>query len=163
MRERAAEELNPKMGRMGAEAPSRTFAGRASQAAVDVLTRPALYWALAAIFALRVVVLTVLNSARPDAEGMWEGAHAYLTNPAHMYDAAAQYLALSHVIAPPGTLYAFVSPPPVALLAVPVALLPKAAAIQVWTAFDGLCLVAGLFVLYRVMATRHTIAGPVFW
>jgi len=133
------------------------------RAAAELLTRPILYWALAVIFGLRVLVLSIINSSRPDAEGMWEGAHAYLTNPAHMYDAAAQYLALSHVIAPPGTLYAFVSPPPVALLAVPVALLPKAAAIQVWTAFDGLCLVAGLFVLYRVMATRHTIAGPVFW
>ena len=98
------------------------------RAAAELLTRPILYWALAVIFGLRVLVLSIINSSRPDAEGMWEGAHAYLTNPAHMYDAAAQYLALSHVIAPPGTLYAFVSPPPVALLAVPVALLPKAAA-----------------------------------
>src|SRR5437867_5314504 len=110
------------------------------------MSRPVLYWLLAGVFGLRVLVFTVVAPRRPDAEGMWEGAHAYLTNPAHMYDAAAQYLALSHVIAPPGTLYAFVSPPPVALLAVPVALLPKAAAIQVWTAFDGLCVVAGLFV-----------------
>jgi Glycosyltransferase family 87 len=163
MRERAAEELNPKMGRMGAEDPPRTFAGRASRAAADLLTRPVFYWALAAVFALRVIVLTILNSARPDAEGMWEGAHAYLTNPAHMYDQAAQYLALSHVIAPPGTLYAFVSPPAVALLAVPVALLPKAVGIQVWTVIDALALLAGLWILYRVAATRNRLAGPVFW
>ena len=137
--------------------------GAVRRAAVDVLTRPALYWALAAIFALRVVVLTVLNSARPDAEGMWEGAHAYLTNPGHMYDQAAQYLALTHVIAPPGTLYAFVSPPAVALLAVPVALMPKAVGVQLWTVIDALAVLSGLFLLYRMAATRNRLAGPVFW
>ena len=133
------------------------------RAAGDLLTRPSLYWILAAVFGLRVVVLSVVNSARPDAEGMWEGAHAYLTDPAHMYDEAARYLALSHVIAPPGTLYAFVSPPPVALLAVPVALLPKAAGVQVWTVIDAVALLAGLWLLFRVIATRHALAAPAFW
>ena len=65
------------------------------RAAAELLTRPILYWALAVIFGLRVLVLSIINSSRPDAEGMWEGAHAYLTNPAHMYDAAA--LACAHV------------------------------------------------------------------
>lgn len=132
-------------------------------AARDVFTRPAIYWALAVVFGLRVVVLSIVNDQRPDAEGMWEGAHAYLTNPAHMYDAAAQYLAASHVIAPPGTIYAFVSPPPVALLAVPVALLPKAAGVQVWTVIDGLALLAALFILYRIACRAKSIAAPVFW
>ena len=132
-------------------------------AARDVLTRPAFYWALAIVFGLRVIVLSIVNHDRPDAEGMWEGAHAYLTNPAHMYDAAAQYLAASHVIAPPGTIYAFVSPPPVALLAVPVALLPKAAGVQVWTVIDGLALLAALFILYRIACRAQSIAAPVFW
>ena len=132
-------------------------------AAGDLFTRPLLYWVLAAAFGLRVLVLSVLNSDRPDAEGMWEGAHAYLTDPAHMYDEAAQYLAIGHVIAPPGTLYAFVSPPPVALLAVPVALLPRAAAVQVWAVVDAVALLAGLLLLYRVIATRHRLAAPAFW
>ena len=87
---------------------------RLRRAAADLFTRPVLYWALAAVFWVRVVVLTVVTPRRPDAEGMWEGAHAYLTNPTHMYDAAAAYLARSHVIAPPGSLDAFVSPPAVA-------------------------------------------------
>lgn len=133
------------------------------RAARDLFTRPAFYWVLAVVFGLRVVVLSIVNSQRPDAEGMWEGAHAYLTNPAHMYDAAAQYLAASHVIAPPGTIYAFVSPPPVALLAVPVALLPKAAGVQVWTVIDGLALLAALFILYRIACRANSIAAPVFW
>src|SRR5262249_37087946 len=84
-------------------------------------------------------------------------------NPGHMYDAAAQYLAISHVIAPPGTIYAFVSPPPVALLAVPVALLPKEIAIQVWTVFDAACLLAALFLLFEVIASRHPIAPAACW
>ena len=133
------------------------------RAARDVLTRPALYWALAALFALRVVVLSIVNHDRPDAEGMWEGARAYLTDPAHMYDAAARYLAASHVIAPPGTLSAFVSPPPVALLAAPFALLPKGVGVQAWTAVDALALVAGLFLLYRLACRTNSVAAPVFW
>ena len=138
--------------------------GRAfGRAARDVLARPALYWGLAAVFALRVVVLSIVNHDRPDAEGMWEGARAYLTNPAHMYDDAARYLAISHVIAPPGTLAAFVSPPPVALLAVPVALLPRDVGVQAWTVIDALALVGGLFVLYRIACRRNTVAAPVFW
>ena len=133
------------------------------RAAGDVLTRPAFYWALAALFALRVAVLSIVNHDRPDAEGMWEGAHAYLTDPAHMYDEAARYLAISHVIAPPGTLSAFVSPPPVALLAVPVALLPRDVGIQVWTVIDAVALLAGLFLLFRVVCRRDNLAAPVFW
>ena len=133
------------------------------RAAADVLSRPVLYWILAAVFAIRVIVLTIVNHSRPDAEGMWEGARAYLTNPAHMYDEAARYLALSHVIAPPGTLSAFVSPPPVALLALPVALLPRDTGVQVWTAVDAAALLAGLSLLYRTIATRNAVAGPVFW
>jgi hypothetical protein len=140
-----------------------SFSGRVSRAAADLFSRPAFYWALAAIFALRVAVLSIINNKRPDAEGMWEGARAYLTNPAHMYDAAAQYLAASHVIAPPGTIYAFVSPPPVALLAIPVALLPKDAGVQLWTAIDAVALLAGLFILYRVARTTNNLAAPVFW
>jgi len=128
-----------------------------------VLTRPALYWALAAVFWIRVVVLTALVPRRPDTEGMWEGAHAYLTDPGQMYDAAAAYLARTHVIAPPGGLAAFVSPPPVAALAIPIALLPKNVGVQVWTAVDGAALVAGLVLLYLVAAPRHRLAAPVFW
>jgi hypothetical protein len=127
------------------------------------LTRPALYWVLAAIFWARDIVLTIISPHRPDAEGMWEGAHAYLTNPAHMYDAAAAYLSRTHVIAPPGSLDAFVSPPPVAALAIPVALLPKSVGVQVWTAIDLVALVVGLVLLFRVISSRHRLSAPVFW
>src|SRR5258708_36384958 len=94
---------------------------------------------------------------------MWEGAHAYLTNPAHMYDAAADFLVRTHVIAQPGGLDAFVSPPPVAVLAIPVALLPKNIAVPVWTALDAAALLAGLVLLLRVLAPRHRLAMPIFW
>jgi len=136
---------------------------RLRAAAADVFRRPALYWALAAAFWLRVAILTILTPRRFDAEGMWEGAHAYITDPSHMYDAAAQYIARFHIIAPPGGLDEFVSPPPLALLAAPVALLPKNVAVQVWTGIDTVALVIALFLLYRVLASRHPLAGPVFW
>ena len=132
-------------------------------AAADVLSRPALWWGVAAAFWLRVAILALLTPRRPDAEGMWAGAHAYLTDPAHMYDVAAGYLARLHIIAPPGGLDAFVSPPPVAVLAIPVALLPQAVAVQVWTCIDAAALLAALALLYRAIAIRHPLSRPIFW
>lgn len=134
-----------------------------ARAAADVLSRPALYWALAAAFWLRVAILTVLTPQRFDVEGMWEGAHAYLTEPSHMYDAAADYIARFHIIAPPGGLDAFVSPPPLAALAIPVALLPKSVGVQVWTCIDAAALLIALALLYRLLAIRHPLARPAFW
>ena len=136
---------------------------RLARAAADVLSRPALYWGIAAAFWVRVAVLTVLTPRRPDADGMWEGAHAYLTEPSQMYDAAADYLARLHIIAPPGGLNAFVSPPPVALIAIPVALLPKNLGVEVWTGIDAAALLIALALLYRVLASRHPLARPAFW
>jgi Glycosyltransferase family 87 len=136
---------------------------RLARAAADVFSRPALYWALAAAFWLRVAILTVLTPRRFDAEGMWEGAHAYITEPSHMYDAAAQYIARFHIIAPPGGLDEFVSPPPLALMAAPFALLPKSVAVQVWTATDAVALLIALLLLYRFLASRHPLARPLFW
>ena len=136
---------------------------RLRQAAAKILSRPALYWSLAGVFWLRVLVLSALVPRRPDAEGMWEGARAYLTNPSHLYDAAAAYLAQTHVIAPPGTLAAFVSPPPLALLAVPVALLPRSVGVEVWTAIDALAVVGALLLLYRRLGITNRLAQPVFW
>jgi glycosyl transferase family 87 len=128
-----------------------------------ILSNPFLYRALAAVFWIRVVVLTVLTPTRHDAEGLWEGGRAYLNEPTHMYDAAANYLARVHIIAPPGGLDAFVSPPPVALLAAPIALLPKDVGVQIWTAIDAIALLVALLLLYRVVAGRHPVARPVFW
>jgi hypothetical protein len=136
---------------------------RLRRAAADVFARPALYWIVAAVFWIRVVVLTTLAPRRPDTELLWEGAHAYLTNPGHMYDAAAAFLARTHVIAPAGGLDSFVSPPPVAFLGIPIALLPKSIGVQVWTAIDGAAMLAGLVLLYLVLAPRHRLAAPIFW
>ena len=113
---------------------------RLQRAARDVLTRPLLYWVIAALFAVQRLFFIVTTPRRFDAEGMWEGAHAYLTDPSHMYDKAADYLARLHIIAPPGGLDAFVSPPAVAALAMPVALLPRSIGAQVWTAMDAVAL-----------------------
>ena len=128
-----------------------------------VFSTPALYWALAAVFAVRVAVLTILASRRPDAEGMLVGTRAYWTDPQHLYTAAAAYLARTGVIAPPGTLDAYVIPPPVALLTGPLTVLPENIAVQVWTLVDSAAMIAGLVLLYRVIGTSHPLAKPVFW
>jgi hypothetical protein len=118
---------------------------------------------IAALFVLQRLFFIVSTPRRFDAEGLWEGAHAYLTDPSQMYDAAAAYLARLHIIAPPGGLDAFVSPPPVAALALPIALLPRGVGAQVWTVFDAVALIIGLVLLFRVASTRDRIARPVFW
>jgi glycosyl transferase family 87 len=128
-----------------------------------VLSQPALYWVIAAAFWARVVILTAVTGRRPDAEGMWEGAHAYLTDPSHMYDAAAAYLARLHIIAPPGTMDDYINPPPSSALGVPVALLPKNIGVEVWTVIDGAALIVALLLLYRMVATRHRLGRPIFW
>jgi hypothetical protein len=136
---------------------------RLRRAAVDVLSRPLLYWVIAALFVAQRLFFVVTAPRRFDAEGLWEGAHAYVTDPSHMYNQAADYLARLHIIAPPGGLDAFVSPPPVAVLAIPIAFLPKAVGAQVWTAIDAAAMVAGLVVWYRVIATRDRLATPIYW
>ncbi|GAC1504453.1 MAG: hypothetical protein NVS1B3_01240 [Candidatus Dormibacteraceae bacterium] len=136
---------------------------RLGRAAADVLSRPALYWAIAAVFWLRVAILSALTPRRPDAELMWYGARAYLTNPGHMYDAAAEYLSRLHIIAPPGGLDSFVAPPPLAALGIPTGLLPMNAGVQVWTFIDAASMLVALTVLYRVAAIRHPIGRPAFW
>ena len=136
---------------------------RLGRAARDVLTRPLLYWVVAGLFVAQRLFFIVTTPRRFDAEGMWEGAHAYLTDPSHMYDKAADYLARLHIIAPPGGLDAFVSPPPVAALAIPVALLPRGIGAQVWTAIDAAAVVVALGLLYRVVSTRDRLAMPAFW
>jgi Glycosyltransferase family 87 len=133
------------------------------RAAAAVFSRPSLYWALAAVFAVRVAVLTTLAWRRPDAEGMLVGARVYLTDPQHLYTAAAAYLARTGVIAPPGTLDAYVIPPPVAVLAAPLTFLPDNIAVQAWTLIDSAAMIFGLFLLYRVVGTKHPLARPAFW
>src|SRR5207247_5681393 len=58
---------------------------------------------------------------------------------------------------------AFVSPPPVAVLAIPVALLPRGIGAQVWTAIDAVALLLALGLLYRLLASRDRVARPIFW
>jgi hypothetical protein len=49
------------------------------------------------------------------------------------------------------------------MLALPVALLPREIAVQVWTAIDGAAIVASLILLYLLLAPRHRLAAPIFW
>jgi len=149
--------------RAGPPATPYGLIARLGRAAADVLSRPALWWALAAVFWLRVAVLSAVLPRRPDAELMWRGARAYMTDPAHMYDSAAAFLSRFQIISPPGGLESFIGPPPLAALAVPVALLPMNVGVQVWTCIDAAAMLAGLFLLYRVLAGRHPLARPAFW
>jgi len=80
-----------------------------------------------------------------------------------MYDSAAAYIARLHIIAPPGGLESFIGPPPLAALAVPIALLPMNVGVQVWTCIDAAAMLVALALLYRVLASRHPLARPVFW
>src|SRR5260370_13001924 len=80
-----------------------------------------------------------------------------------MSDAAAEYLARVHVIAPPGGLESFIGPPPLAALAIPIAQLPIDVAVQVWTGLDAAAMLSAVVLLYRLLAGRHPLARPAFW
>src|SRR5260370_21175214 len=80
-----------------------------------------------------------------------------------MHDAAAQYLAESHTAAAPAGPATSLNHPPLAALAAPIALLPQYVAVQVWTVIDTAAMLLALFLLYRLVATRHPLARPLFW
>jgi hypothetical protein len=134
-----------------------------ARAAGDVLTQPWLLWSIAAIFGVRDAILTALGGDRPDAGSFWAAGHAYLRDPAHLYDASAAAIARIHMVPLPGDLDAFLSPAPVALLAVPFGLLPKPAGIWAWTIFEAVCMVAGLLLLSRGLRFESRVSRPLFW
>jgi hypothetical protein len=133
---------------------------RFAAAAADVLTRPLLLWALAAVFAVRMAVLAVLAPDRPDTRVFLAAGRTLVHDPAHLYTWAASWMARTGTIPPPGQ--GFIEPPAAAYLAAPFAMLAGAAASALWTLADAAAAVVGLALLYRALRPRGW-ARPLYW
>jgi len=130
-------------------------------AAADFFSRPAFYWWLAAIFAIRVAVLAAVPNGRPDAHSFVLAGRTLLTDPAHLYHHTAAEIARLHTFPVAGG-PDLLGPPPAAYLAAPFALLPTDVGVAAWTAVDALALIAGLYLIYRRLRPTG-VSRPVFW
>jgi hypothetical protein len=124
------------------------------------LREPWLWWALAAVFGLRDLVLAIGADFRPDAVSLHNAAVRYLWDPAALYTESAEALARTGTLPVPG--HAFLYPATAAWLGIPFAGLPEPAAVIAWTLVDAAALVGGLLILYR-LAKPSGVARPVFW
>ena len=109
-----------------------------------------------------MAVLTVAERDRPDTGTFWSGGHQLLVSPASLYDASSRWLGLHHVNPLPGGLQGFISPPTVAFLFAPLALLPRNVATGLWTALDVALVLAAIVVLDRSLRTS-SVERPLLW
>jgi hypothetical protein len=124
------------------------------------LREPWIWWALAAVFAVRDLVLAIGAESRPDALSLHTAAIRYLFDPGALYTESAQALARTGTLPVPG--HAFLYPATAAWLGIPFAGLPEPAAVIAWTVADAAGLVAALLILQRLIRPSG-LARPVFW
>jgi hypothetical protein len=115
---------------------------------------------MAAIFAVRDLVLALGEDSRPDALALHVAAVRYLYEPAALYAEAAQALAGTGTLPVPG--HGFLYPATAAWLGIPFAALPASVAIVAWTVADAAAMVAALVILYRLVRPAG-LGRPVFW
>jgi len=124
------------------------------------LGEPWLWWLLAAVFAVRDLVLALGADSRPDALALHVAAVRYLYQPGALYTESAQALARTGTLPVPG--HSFLYPPVAAWLGIPFAWLPDHLAVLAWTVADAAALIAALLILYRLVRPSG-LARPVFW
>jgi hypothetical protein len=123
-----------------------------------VLTRPLLWWGIAAVFLVRDVVGNVLTTRRPDASSVIQAGDRWLHDPAAIYAETARHLAQTGLVPVIGLL----RPPAAAMLGAPFSLLPSSWQVAAWTIGDAIAALVGLFLVYRFIA-RGPLEKAVFW
>ena len=119
------------------------------RAAADLLTRPALWLLLSALFGLRLLLFTVLTRDRPDTRGLYRGARALLADPRAVYEPSAAFIRAHGGLLPPPDGPGYLGTAPNLLLGLPLAFLPERWFVVTWTALDALCLGAAVWLLLR--------------
>ncbi|HET9781223.1 MAG TPA: glycosyltransferase 87 family protein [Candidatus Dormibacteraeota bacterium] len=122
------------------------------------LSRPFLWWALAAVWLVRDVYGNLLAPDRPDARALLAAGSAWLHDPAAIYAGAAHALAETGFV----PVFGFIKPPAAAMLAAPFVLLPPSWQAPVWTTSDALAAVIALLLIQRYIA-RGPLETAVFW
>lgn len=123
-----------------------------------VLARPLLWWGIAAAMLARDVIYNLLPNGRPDAFSVVQAGDRWLHNPAAIYAETARHLHDTGFVPVVG----LIRPPAVAMLGAPFALLPASWQVPAFTAADALALLAGLWLLQRLV-TRTRLEAGVFW
>ena len=125
---------------------------------VRVLGRPLLWWGIAAAMLVRDVAYNLLPNGRPDAFSVVQAGDRWLHDPAAIYAETARHLHDTGFVPVIG----LIRPPAVAMLGAPFALLPASWQVPAFTVGDGLALVAGLWLVQRLV-TQTPLEAAVFW
>jgi hypothetical protein len=123
-----------------------------------VLGRPLLWWGIAAAMLVRDVAYNLLPNGRPDAFSVVQAGDRWLHDPAAIYAETARHLHDTGFVPVVG----LIRPPAVAMLGAPFALLPTSWQVPAFTIADALALVAGLWLVQRLV-TRTQLEAAVFW
>ena len=123
-----------------------------------MLARPLLWWGIAAAMLVRDVAYNLLPNGRPDAFSVVQAGDRWLHDPAAIYADTARHLHDTGFVPVVG----LIRPPAVAMLGAPFALLPASWQVPALTVADALALVAGLWLVQRLV-TRTRLEAAVFW
>jgi Glycosyltransferase family 87 len=124
-----------------------------------VLTRPLLWWAIAAAFLVRDVVGNLMTTYRPDAASVILAGQRWLHDPAAVYAETARHLAQTGLVPVSGGL---IRPPATAMLGSVFTVLPASWQVGAWTVADAIAALAGLVLVQRYVA-RTSLERAVFW
>lgn len=125
---------------------------------VRVLARPLLWWGIAAAMLVRDVAYNLLPNGRPDAFSVVQAGARWLHDPVAIYAETARHLHDTGFVPVVG----LIRPPAVAMLGAPFSLLPNSWQVPAFTAADAVALVAGLWLVQRLV-TRTALEAAVFW
>jgi hypothetical protein len=123
-----------------------------------VLSRPLLWWGIAAAMLVRDIAYNLLPIGRPDAFSVVQAGSRWLHDPAAIYAETARHLHDTGFVPVVG----LIRPPAVAMLGAPFSLLPTSWQVPAFTAADAVALVAGLWLVQRLV-TRSALETAVFW
>ena len=127
----------------------RLTAAGLRRAAADLLTRPALWFVLAAIFGARLLLFTAAIRDRPDTRGLWSASRELFSNPRAVYEPTAAFIASHHGLLPPPDGPGYLGTAPNLLLGLPLAWLPEKQFVLAWTALDAALLAVAVWLLLR--------------
>ena len=123
-----------------------------------VLSRPLLWWVLAAALFVLDVARNLLPNSRPDAFSVVQAGARWLHDPAAIYAGTAQHLRDTGFVPVIG----LIRPPAVAMLGAPFSVLPASWQVPAFTIADAVAAVAALLLVQRFV-TRTPLEAAVFW
>lgn len=123
-----------------------------------VLSRPLLWWGIAAAMAARDVVFNLAPNTRPDAFSVVQAGYRWLHDPSAIYADTARRLHETGFVPVVG----LIRPPTVAMLGAPFSLLPAAWQVPAFTVADAAAAVAGFLLVQRLL-TRTPLETAVVW